>query len=74
MWAGLTPKDTMYFNNTVKEGTINILGSGAKQLFLLYTVAIQMYYLMPIPLVFSITHNVSIPCHSVKAFEAIEGG
>lgn len=63
----------MYFNNTVKEGTINILGSEAKQLFLFCTVAIQMYHLMPIPLVFSITHNVAVPCHSVKAFEAIQG-
>lgn len=31
-----------------------------------------MYYL-PIPLVFSITHNISIPCHSVEAFEDMEG-
>lgn len=29
---------------------------------------------MPIPLVFSITHNIHFPWHSVKAFEDMEEG
>lgn len=61
-------KDTMYFNIPVKERTINIPGTVTKQPTQFYTVAVKMYHLMPIPLTFSITHYISMQCHSIKAF------
>lgn len=57
----------------VNKEAINILGSEATQPFLFDTVVIEMFYLMPIPLAFSITHNISIPRHSGEAFEDMEG-
>lgn len=53
------------FNNKIKEGAINTLGSHVEQPCLFCTAAIHIYYLMPIPLVLAISHNISIPRHSI---------